>query len=122
MTKFFADFKIPAKCARHAHVYSIQAQQGLQNADIYARKVEECVRQARDAIYPKRKPVFAGLTTNSRRRRPEDYPTADEMAAAAEAVRGVVDGYWLNVPPHRDTGERDYAKAYDFLRQFYDLG
>jgi hypothetical protein len=111
--------RIPETCALYADAYDIQAQQSLQNVQKYATYVKGCAAQARAAA--PEKPILAGLTTNSLRREPDDYPAAREMYAAAEAVRGVVQGYWLNVPPHRTTGVRNYRKARRFLQMFYGL-
>jgi hypothetical protein len=111
--------RIPAVCARNADAYDIQAQQREQNVDGYETYVKACTEQARSAApYT---PVLAGLTTNSPKSRPDDYPTYGKIYKAARSVRDVIDGYWLNVPPHRETGVRDYERAWRFLRLFYGM-
>ncbi len=109
---------IPEMCAEYADVYEIQAQQSEQNPDAYASYVAECKRKARTVAV---KPILAGLTTNSPRSRPDDYPTAAEIYNAARAVAGIVEGYWLNVPEHRVTDVRDFDMAHEFLRLFHRL-
>jgi hypothetical protein len=111
--------EIPATCARYADAYEIQAQQMEQRTEDYEEYVRGCAAQARSAAPGK--PVLAGLTTNSPAKAPEDYPTAREISAAAKAVRGAVQGYWMNVPPHRITGVKNYEKARRSLRLFYGL-
>ena len=111
--------EIPATCARYADAYEIQAQQMEQRTQEYEEYVRACAAQAR-SVAPDT-PVLAGLTTNSPAKAPEDYPTAREISAAAKAVRGAVQGYWRNVPPHRRTGGRNYEKAWRSLRLFYGL-
>lgn len=112
--------RIPALCSRYADIYEIQAQQMEQNIPAYTKFVGDCAAQARTEI-KRRKPILAGLTTNSPKSRPDDYPTAQEIAWAAQAIRGVVDGYWLNVPPHRITGAHDYQTAREAMRIYYGL-
>jgi hypothetical protein len=112
------ELRVYATCARHADGIDIQAQQAEQNVDNYADMVKRAAAQARKGN-PTVK-VFGGLTTNSPQSRPDDYPTATEIYLAAEAVRAVV-GYWMNVPPHRETGIRDPETARQALRLFYGL-
>jgi len=113
------ELRVYAKCARHADGIDIQAQQTEQNVDKYADIVKRAATQARNEN-PAVK-VFAGLTTVSPKSRPDDYPTATEIYRAARAVRPVVDGYWMNVPPHRETGIRNPERARKALRLFYGL-
>jgi hypothetical protein len=111
--------EIPATCARYADAYVIMAQQMEQRRGDYEEYVRGCAAQARSAA--PETTLLAGITTNSSAKAPEDYPTAGEISAAAKAVRGVVQGYWLNVPPHRRTGVMNYEKARRSLRLFYGL-
>jgi hypothetical protein len=113
------ELRVYAKCARYADGIDIQAQQNEQNVEMYAEHIKKAAAQARNEN-PAVK-VFAGLTTNSPKKRPDDYPTATEIYMAARAVKPVVDGYWMNVPPHRETGIRNPEKARKALRLFYGL-
>jgi hypothetical protein len=113
------ELRVFAKCARHADGIDIQAQQCEQNVEVYEENIRKAAAQARNEN-PAVK-VFAGLTTNSKKSRPDDYPTAREIYRAAKAVKPVVDGYWMNVPPHRETGIRNPEKARKALRLFYGL-
>lgn len=113
------ELQVFAKCARHADGIDIQAQQSEQNVEVYEENVRKAAAQARNEN-PAVK-VFAGLTTNSPKSRPDDYPTAREIYLAARAVKPVVDGYWMNVPPHRETGIRNPEIARKALRLFYGL-
>ena len=113
------ELRVYAKCARHADGIDIQAQQTEQSVDEYAYTVGEAAAQARNEN-PTVK-VFAGLTTNSQNSLPDNYPSATEIYRAASAVRAVVDGYWMNVPPHRETGITNPEKARKALRLLYGL-
>jgi hypothetical protein len=113
------ELRVFAKCARHADGIDIQAQQSEQNVEVYEENIKKAAAQARNEN-PAVK-VFAGLTTNSRKSLPDDYPTATEIYLAARAVKPVVDGYWMNVPPHRETEIRNPEKARKALRLFYGL-
>jgi hypothetical protein len=124
VTASMVKLRIPARCISVCDGYDIQAQQALQNKEGFTAYVTELAGQAarvRDRREMQRKLIFAGLTTNSQRRKPEEYPTAREIADAALSVAPVVDGYWMNVPPHRETGERDYAKARRAMEMFYGI-
>ena len=117
--KRMQELRVYAKCVRHADGMDIQAQQLEQHVNRYADIVERAAAQARNEN-PTVK-VFGGLTTNSLQSTPDDYPTAAEIYRAARAVRAVVDGYWMNVPPNRQTGIRNTEKARKALRLFYGL-
>ena len=86
---------IPRDAARFADVIDIQAQSLQFDVAAYTRIVTQAAQQARAA-----NPhviVIAGITTG--RDRPDGSPaTADDLLKVVQATRGVVDGYWLNVP------------------------
>ncbi|HET9171316.1 MAG TPA: hypothetical protein VFN97_17895 [Actinospica sp.] len=87
----FLSLDLIGQAARYADIVDIQAQ-GLEGGAQYASFVTAAARQAR-AANPGVK-VLAGLSTN---------PSGRSISAAvltqdANSVRGVVDGYWLNVP------------------------
>jgi hypothetical protein len=87
----FLGLDLIGQAARDADVVDIQAQ-GLEGSAQYASFVTAAARQARSAN-PDVK-VLAGLSTNPSGR----AISATVLAADADAVRGVVDGYWLNIP------------------------
>lgn len=111
--------EIHLKCARHAMAVGVQAQQALANINAYTTYIRDVVSQIRDGGLGTL--VMAGVTTNSPKQDPDNYPTAVEIFQAMDSVRSFVDGYWMNVPPHRDTGERDFSKARRAIRRFYGL-
>ena len=87
----FLALDVIAAVARNADVVDIQAQ-GLEGSTLFAQFVTTAARQAR-AANPHVK-VLAGISTNPSGR----TISARTFAADADAVRGVVDGYWLNIP------------------------
>jgi hypothetical protein len=87
----FLKLGIIADAARNADVVDIQAQ-GLEGSPKFADFVTQAAAQAR-AANPK-VIVLAGISTNPSGRAVDATTFADD----ANAVRGVVDGYWLNVP------------------------
>jgi hypothetical protein len=91
----FLKLGIIGDAARNADVVDIQAQ-GLEGSPRFADFVTRAAAQAR-AANPK-VIVLAGVSTNPSGR----AVSAQTLATDANAVRGVVDGYWLNVP---ETGE-----------------
>lgn len=82
---------IPA-AAQNADVFEIQAQGSEANTALYASFVTAAAQAARAA-----NPhviVLAGLSTN-----PDGQQvTAQELYTDVQATRGVVNGYWLNIP------------------------
>ena len=87
----FLSLDLVGQAARNADIVDIQAQ-GLEGSAQYTAFVTAAARQAR-AANPNVK-VLAGLSTN---------PSGRTIGAAvltqdANSVRGVVDGYWLNIP------------------------
>lgn len=87
----FLALDLIASAARNADVVDIQAQ-GLEGTALFASFVTRAARQAR-AANP-HVTVLAGISTNPSGR----TISARTFAADANAVRGVVDGYWLNIP------------------------
>ncbi|HEU0276407.1 MAG TPA: hypothetical protein VFQ95_01090 [Rhodanobacteraceae bacterium] len=78
--------------ARRADVYEVQAQGAEANGAKFSSFVHAEARQVRAS-----NPcvlVLAGLSTNPSGQR----VTAQQVYAAAQSVRGNVDGYWLNIP------------------------
>lgn len=112
-------YHIPDICARNADMYEIQKQQALQQLANYTKNVTLLAERSRQ-VAPET-PVLAGVTTNSTFASPDDYPTAQEIAAAMLAVRSVVDGFWLNVPAHRQSGVHDIETARRALRIYYGI-
>jgi hypothetical protein len=87
----FLRLGIIGDAARNADIVDIQAQ-GLEGSPRFADFVTRAAAQAR-AANPK-VIVLAGVSTN-----PSGHAVAAQtLAADANAVRGAVDGYWLNVP------------------------
>ena len=73
-------------------VLEIQGQSLERSTSTYAEFVREAAAQAR-AANP-RVAILAGLSTN-----PPGAPvTSQQLTAAIHATRGIVDGYWLNIP------------------------
>jgi hypothetical protein len=100
---------IAADAARYADVVVIQAQRGERNAELYADFVRQAAAQARQAN-PK-VAVFAGVSTNPLGR----HVTADDILRDIAATRDIVEGYWLNIPPHTKEYRPDIA--IDVLRR-----
>jgi hypothetical protein len=87
----FLSLDLIGQAARDADVVDIQAQ-GLEGGAQYATFVTAAAQQARSANPDVR--VLAGLSTNPSGR----AISSTVLAEDADAVRGVVDGYWLNIP------------------------
>jgi len=78
--------------AKVTDVLELQAQSLERSTSTYAQFVHEAAAQAR-AANP-RVAILAGLSAN-----PPGAPvTSQQLAAAIHATRGIVDGYWLNIP------------------------
>ncbi|HWG24744.1 hypothetical protein [Actinospica sp.] len=91
VTQRFLNLDLIGQAARYADVVDIQAQ-GLEGGAQYTSFVTAAAQQAR-AENPDVK-VLAGLSTN-----PSGHTiSAQVLEADANSVRGVVDGYWLNIP------------------------
>ncbi len=88
----FVRLGIARDAARYADIYEIQAQGSLGNLALYTRFVKAAAAQAR-AANPK-VTVFAGLSTNPSGK----HVTPKDLFDAVRATRGVVAGYWLNIP------------------------
>jgi hypothetical protein len=87
----FLTLDLIGQAARNADVVDIQAQ-GLEGSSQYTSFVTAAAAQAK-ATNPDVR-VLAGLSTNPAGR----TIGAAALARDAESVRGVVDGYWLNIP------------------------
>ncbi|WP_150003893.1 hypothetical protein [Methylacidimicrobium cyclopophantes] len=83
---------LAADAARYADVFDIQAQRFESDAARYARFVREAAAQAKRAN-PKVL-LLAGLSTQPG----GQWVTVDDILRAIEATRGIVDGYWFNMP------------------------
>jgi hypothetical protein len=83
---------LAASAARHADAVDIQAQGAEADLAKYVTFVRAAAAQAR-AANP-RVLVFAGISTNPSGQR----VTAAQFAAAVNAVRWYVSGFWLNIP------------------------
>jgi len=110
----FLSLDVIGQAARYADVVDIQAQ-GLEGSAQYASFVTAAAKQARAANPDVR--VLAGLSTN-----PSGHQIASTVLAGdANAVRGVVDGYWLNIPSAGtacpDCGTARPQTAVPWLRQ-----
>jgi hypothetical protein len=81
-----------ADAARHADAYVVQAQGSERDLPRFAGFVERAARQAREAN--PRVSVLAGISTNPSGLRVE----ANDILRAITATRGIVDGYWFNIP------------------------
>jgi hypothetical protein len=87
----FLSLDLIGQAARNADIVDIQAQ-GLEGSSQYTSFVTAAAAQAK-AANPDVK-VLAGLSTNPAGR----AISAAVLAQDAQSVRGVVDGYWLNIP------------------------
>lgn len=93
--------------ARLANIYEIQAQPYEQATFRQAREFEQFVRQAAAqarAANPKAI-VFAGLSTAR-------VTSAAQLAQDFAATRGLVSGYWLNIPRHRSSAGASLAAGF----------
>lgn len=88
----FLQAHIIGRAARYADAVEIQAQSAETNLSLFTSFVRRAAAQAR-AANP-RVIVLAGISTNPSGR----HVSAEQLAAAARSVQGIVDGYWLNVP------------------------
>jgi len=88
----FLDLDLVGRLAKVADVIELQAQSLEQDTRVYTAFVQAAAAQASAA-----RPgidLLAGLSTN-----PPGLPIeANQLTAAVQATRSVVDGYWLNVP------------------------
>lgn len=87
----FLQLNLIGLAARYANVVDIQAQ-GLEGSPRFVPFVQQAVQEAR-AANPHVK-VLAGISTN-----PSGHQISPQtFAQDANAVRSIVDGYWLNIP------------------------
>jgi hypothetical protein len=92
MDETYLRLRIAADAARYADVFDIQAQRFESDTKRYANFVRLAATQARQAN-PKVS-VLAGISTQPFGPR----VTANDIFGAIMATRGVVDGYWFNIP------------------------
>lgn len=78
--------------ARYADVLEIQAQGSETNVAQYRSFVAAAAQQARSAN--PHVVILAGLSTNPT----GHHVSSTQLLQAAQSVRGIVDGFWLNVP------------------------
>ena len=88
----FLRLGLAASAGRVSDVLELQAQSLERDTSSYATFVREAAAQAR-AANP-RVAILAGLSTNP----PGPEVTSEQLTAAIHATRGIVDGYWLNIP------------------------
>jgi len=88
----FLHLNLAGAIAAASDVIELQAQSLERGTGTYAAFVRAATTQAR-AANP-RVIVIAGLSTNP----PGAAVTAQQLTAAIQATRGVVSGYWLNIP------------------------
>jgi len=88
----FLDLNLIGSLAKVADVVELQAQSLERDSGTYASFVQAAAQQARAA-----KPgvgVLAGLSTNP----PGEAVDSQQLTAAIQATKSLVDGYWLNIP------------------------
>ena len=88
----FLRLGLAGSVAKVSDVLELQAQSLERDTRTYATFVREAAAQAR-AANP-RVAILAGLSTNP----PGAEVTSEQLAAAIRVTRGIVDGYWLNIP------------------------
>jgi len=88
----FLDLGLAGQLAKVADVIELQAQSLERSTRTYAAFVRAAAAQARQANPAVQ--VLAGLSTNP----PGAVVSSRQLIAAIRATRGLVDGYWLNIP------------------------
>ena len=88
----FLRLGLAGSAAKVSDVLELQAQSLERDTSTYATFVREAAAQAR-AANP-RVAILAGLSTNP----PGAQVTSEQLTAAIQATRAIVDGYWLNIP------------------------
>lgn len=88
----FLDLGLAGSIARVADVLELQAQSLERDPSTYAAFVHQAAAQAR-AVNPNIR-LLAGLSTNP----PGAAVTSQQLAAAVQVSRSLVNGYWLNIP------------------------
>lgn len=88
----FVKLQLARKIAPYAQIYEIQAQNAEANSVLYRKFVAEIAAQVR-SVDP-RATLLAGLTTN-----PSGKPeSVAVLYRDIDLTRGIVSGYWLNIP------------------------
>jgi hypothetical protein len=99
--------RLPAASARAADIYEIQAQAyelpQFRSQDLYLRVIKASIAQARAASPGIT--IFAGLSTN------RVVSTAD-MRHDYLTARGLVAGFWLNIPHYQERRQRQIAREF----------
>ncbi len=88
----FLRLGLAGSAAKASDVLELQAQSLERDTSTYVTFVREAAAQAREAN--PRVAILAGLSTNP----PGAAVTSEQLTAAIRATRGIVDGYWLNIP------------------------
>jgi hypothetical protein len=88
----FLRLGLAGELAKVSDVVELQAQSLERSPGTYATFVRDAAAQAR-AANP-RVAILAGLSTNP----PGAEVSSQQLAAAIHATRGIVEGYWLNIP------------------------
>jgi len=88
----FLDLGLAGQLAKAADVIELQAQSLERSTRTYAAFVRAAAAQARKANPAVQ--VLAGLSTNP----PGAGVSSRQLIAAIRATKGLVDGYWLNIP------------------------
>lgn len=88
----FEQTRLATRIAQCADVYEIQAQGAERDTGKFRQFVETEAKQARAGNL--HIIVLAGISTNPI----GQHVTAEELLKAVQSVRGVVDGFWLNIP------------------------
>jgi len=88
----FLSLRLAAEVARSADIIELQAQSLERDLGTYVGFVRSAAQQARAAN--QRVTVLAGLSTNP----PGPPVSGRQLAAAMQASRPAVAGYWLNIP------------------------
>jgi hypothetical protein len=102
LDSWYTRTKIAADGACWADAISIQSQADTTSLDAFGTFVTRANAAARSNAGNPYGLRLAGLSTR--------YGTAQQMAAAAHSVTGLVGGFWLNIP------DSDFTKAAAFLR------
>ena len=98
---------LPAISARLADIYEIQAQPFelpvYRHQRIFLADVQEAVTQAR--VANPHATIFAGIST-------QRVARASDLFSDFMAVRGLVAGFWLNLPHYRGVRQQRFARQF----------
>jgi hypothetical protein len=103
----YLSMRLPAVSARAADIYEIQAQAyelpQFRSQDLYLRVVKAAVAQAKAAS--PHVTIFAGLSTNR-------VVSTPDMRHDYLRARGLVAGFWLNIPRYQRPQQRQIARQF----------